>query len=71
MAVRKKGRRKTNVHYRIPESGDEFALLKIQGQSFPRQPDAKEGQVQRWQHDKRDPTTDFARCLIHWCMEDA
>lgn len=71
MAVRKKGRRKANVYYRIPEPGDEFALLKIEGQSFPHQPDAKEVQVPRWQHDKRDPTTDFVHCLIHWCMEDA
>lgn len=70
MGVRKKGRRKVNVHYRIPEPRDEFALLKIEGQSFPRQPDAKEVQVPRWRHDsKRYPTT--VRRLIHWCMEDA
>jgi transposase InsO family protein len=58
------------IHYRIPEPRDEFALLKIEGQAFPRQPGAKEIQMPRWKHDsKRYPTADFVRRLIHWCME--
>ena len=58
------------VQYRIPEVKDEFALLKIEGPLFPRQPGAREMHMPRWKHDSKPyPTADFARRLIQWCME--
>jgi hypothetical protein len=60
------------VHYRIPNPQDKSALLQIEGPQFPRAPQAKAVQVPRWKHDnKRYPTADFVRRLIHWCMETA
>ena len=57
------------VHYQIPGAGDNHALLRIEGQQFPRRPGAKEIQVPRWKNDsKKYPTNDFIRRLIHWCM---
>jgi hypothetical protein len=57
------------VAYRIPELRDEFALLKVEGALFPRQPGAKEVQMPRWKHDsKRYPTNDFVRRLIDYCL---
>ena len=58
------------VQYRIPQADDEFALLKIEGPSFPRQQGAKSVEVPRWKHDSKwYPTADFVRRLIQWCME--
>lgn len=58
------------VHYRIPNAGDEFTTLRVEGAQFPRQPGAKQVQVPRWRHDaKRFPTADFVRRLIGWCFE--
>ncbi len=63
-------KKKFIVHYRLPNAGDEFALLKVEGAQFPRQPNGKEVHVPRWKHDgKRYPTADFVRRLIQWCME--
>lgn len=57
------------IKYRIPQQGDEFAILVNEGPTFPRKSDAKEVQVPRWKHDsKRFPTADFVRRLIDWCM---
>ncbi|KAA3658209.1 MAG: hypothetical protein DWQ04_25830 [Chloroflexi bacterium] len=59
------------VQYRIPNTGDESALLKIEGPTFPRQQGVKTIQVPRWKHDsKRYPTADFVRRLIQWCMDE-
>ncbi|MFT5196341.1 MAG: hypothetical protein ACI9EW_000769 [Cellvibrionaceae bacterium] len=58
------------VHYRIPNAGDAFTTLKIEGGQFPREPGAKQIEVPRWRHDaKRFPTADFVRRLIGWCYE--
>ncbi|MCA9933787.1 MAG: hypothetical protein H6662_10420 [Ardenticatenaceae bacterium] len=57
------------IAYRIPEPRDAFALLKIEGIQFPRQPGARQLEMPRWKHDsKRYPTADFVRRLIDWCM---
>jgi len=57
------------VHYRLPKEGDEYTILKVEGEQFPRQPGAKQVDVPRWKHDsKRYPTADFIRRLIAWCM---
>ena len=57
------------VHYRIPQQGDDHALLRVEGEQFPRQPEAKEVAVPRWKHDTNHfPTADFVRRLIGWCM---
>lgn len=62
--------KKFMVHYKIPNEGDEYAELRVEGQQFPRQPGAKLVQVPRWKHDsKKYPTNDFVRRLIGWCME--
>lgn len=59
------------IAYRIPEMRDAFALLKIEGAHFPRQPGAKELEMPRWKHDSnRYPTADFVRRLIDWCMQE-
>ena len=64
-------RKEVLIAYRIPEPRDTYALLKIEGKLFPRQPGARELQVPRWKHDsKRYPTGDFVRRLIHWCMTE-
>lgn len=61
-----------NVLYRIPEEGDTFAQLKVEGPAFPRQPNAKEIQIPRWKHDtKRYPSADFIRRLIDHCMSES
>ena len=58
------------VHYRIPNAGDEFTTLRVEGSQFPRKPGAKQVKVPRWRHDaKRFPTADFVRRLIGWCFE--
>ncbi len=57
------------IAYRTPEPRDEFALLKVEGPLFPRQPGVREVHLPRWKHDsKRYPTNDFVRRLIDWCM---
>jgi hypothetical protein len=59
------------VHYRIPETGEASAHLRIEGPLFPRHAGAREVEVPRWRHDsKRWPTADFVRRLIGWCMEE-
>ena len=61
--------KKFMVHYKIPNEGDEYAELRVEGPQFPRQPGAKLVQVPRWKHDsKKYPTNDFVRRLIGWCM---
>lgn len=60
------------VHYILPNTGDEFAELRVEGPHFPRSPSAKIVQVPRWRHDyKRYPTADFVRRLIGWCLEES
>ncbi len=62
--------KKFMVHYRLPQEGDDYAELRVEGEQFPRQPGAKLVQVPRWKHDgKKYPTNDFVRRLISWCME--
>jgi hypothetical protein len=57
------------VHYRIPEAGEESALLLIEGPEFPRLLNARQIEVPRWRHDSnRYPTADFVRRLIGWCL---
>lgn len=57
------------VHYRIPVAGERMALLRVEGQLFPRAPGKAGIEVPRWRHDsKRYPTVDFVRRLIEWCM---
>lgn len=57
------------VHYTLPQAGDPFALLEIEGNSFPRRPGARHVQVPRWHHDMKPyPTADFVRRLIGWCL---
>ena len=59
------------VHYRLPQPGDPYTTLRVEGPMFPRQPGAKEVQVPRWRHDsKRYPTADFVRRLIGWCLSE-
>ena len=62
-------KKRFNVLYRIPQPRDADALLRVEGPSFPRQPDAATVRVPRWKHDtKRYPTNDFVRRLIGWCL---
>lgn len=57
------------VHYTLPQPGDPFALLEVEGSEFPRQPGAKVVEVPRWHHDtKVYPTADFVRRLVGWCL---
>ena len=57
------------VHYRMPQPGDGFAVMDIEGSSFPRQPGARQVEVPRWHHDTKPyPTADFVRRLIGWCL---
>jgi hypothetical protein len=57
------------VHYRLPRTGDESALLRVEGPDFPRAPGAKQVDVPRWRHDSKPyPTADFVRRLIGWCL---
>ncbi|MEZ4516339.1 MAG: hypothetical protein R3C44_05695 [Chloroflexota bacterium] len=57
------------VHYQLPQPGDSYALLQVEGSEFPRQPGAKEVEVPRWHHDTKPyPTADFVRRLIGWCL---
>ncbi len=57
------------VHYHLPQSGDAYARLEVEGSEFPRQPGAREVQVPRWHHDTKPyPTADFVRRLIGWCL---
>jgi hypothetical protein len=57
------------VHYRLPQPGEPYALLAVEGPDFPREPGATAVQVPRWRHDhKRYPTADFVRRLIGWCL---
>ena len=61
--------KKFMVHYKIPNEGDPYAELRVEGPQFPRQPGAKRVQVPRWKNDTRPyPTNDFVRHLIAWCM---
>jgi hypothetical protein len=56
------------IHYRLPQSGDQSALLLVDGPDFPRAPGEKQVEVPRWRHDsKLYPTADFIRRLIGWC----
>ena len=58
------------VHYRIPQTDDPYAVLRVEGPLFPRLPGAKEVKVPRWKYDsKRYPTNDFVRRLVQWCLE--
>ncbi|MCO5178495.1 MAG: hypothetical protein M9896_00430 [Candidatus Promineofilum sp.] len=57
------------VHYRIPQPGEGFATLLIEGPDFPRAPGRKTVEVPRWRHDSKPyPTADFVRRLIGWCQ---
>lgn len=57
------------VHYRIPQEGEPYALLTVEGPEFPREPGATAVHVPRWRHDsKYYPTADFVRRLIGWCL---
>ena len=59
------------VHYGIPQPGDTFAELNIEGPLFPRAPGEKQIEIPRWKHDsKRYPTADFVRRLIDYCVEE-
>ncbi|HUM69256.1 MAG TPA: hypothetical protein PLK31_10465, partial [Chloroflexota bacterium] len=61
--------KKFMVHYKIPNEGDAYAELRVEGEQFPRQPGAKVVQVPRWKNDtKLYPTNDFVRQLIAWCL---
>lgn len=58
------------VHYCLPQPGDPWAELRVEGPHFPRAPQANVVQVPRWRHDsKRYPTADFVRRLIGWCLK--
>jgi len=62
--------KKFMVQYKIPEEGDAYAELRVEGEQFPRQPGAKVVQTPRWKHDTKPyPTNDFVRLLIAWCMQ--
>lgn len=57
------------VHYHLPQPGDKFAPLIVEGPDFPRAPGAKRVEVPRWRHDSKPyPTADFVRRLIGWCL---
>jgi hypothetical protein len=57
------------VHYRLPQAEEPYALLRIEGPDFPREPGATAVHIPRWRHDsKRYPTADFVRRLIGWCL---
>jgi hypothetical protein len=59
------------VHYGIPQAGEPYAELLVEGPEFPREPGAKRVEIPRWRHDsKRYPTADFVRRLIDFCMTD-
>lgn len=64
--------KKFMVHYKIPEEGDPYAELRVEGAQFPRQPGAKMVQVPRWKHDSKPfPSNDFVRRLIAWCLDSS
>ena len=57
------------VHYMIPQPGEAFAELRVEGPLFPRAPGEKRIEIPRWKHDgKRYPTADFVRRLIDYCL---
>lgn len=59
------------VHYNIPQPGDAYAELQVEGPFFPRAPGEKSIEIPRWKHDgKRYPTADFVRRLIDYCVEE-
>ncbi len=57
------------VHYLLPQAGDAYAELRVEGPYFPLAPGAKRVAIPRWKHDsKRYPTADFVRRLIDYCV---
>ncbi len=57
------------VHYIIPQPGESYADLQVEGPLFPRAPGEKRIEIPRWKHDgKPYPTADFVRRLIDYCM---
>jgi hypothetical protein len=60
------------VHYRIPQPGETYAELDVEGPFFPRAPGEKRIEIPRWKHDsKRYPTADFVRRLIDYCVQSS